>query len=61
MLADLSIHNVEDIEIGPVRINDTSLDAHREIKVHTKQGVITLTLWGRCDPAGEETTVEITL
>jgi len=60
MIADMSIHNVEEIQVGPVRINDTSNTTHREIQVHTKQGVITLTLWGRCNPIDEsDTTLDI--
>lgn len=56
MIADMSIQQVEDIEIGPVRINDQNNTAHREIQIHTKQGVITLTLWGRCNPIDESDT-----
>ena len=60
MLADMSIQQVEDIEIGPVKTNDQNNTAYREINIHTKQGVITLTLWGRCNPIDEsDTTLDI--
>jgi hypothetical protein len=56
MIADMSIRNVEEIQIGPVRVDEQCNTAHREIQIHTKQGVITLTLWGRCNPIDESDT-----
>jgi hypothetical protein len=62
MLADLSIHDVENIEIRPVRISDSRVDVHREIIFYTKKGEIAITLWGRCNPIdSDHTTLEITL
>jgi hypothetical protein len=62
MIADLSIHNVEEVQIGPVSGGTQNLDVHREIKIYTKGGMITLTLWGRANQMDEEhTTLDITL
>lgn len=63
MIADLSIHNVEEVHIGSISASSSAgIGVHREIKIHTKEGVFTITLWGRCNPQDEDhTTLDITL